>query len=80
MEEKRQLRIGLAKINRDLCIGCGICVFKCPVKALNIDDNRVLNFDGTKCIGCGACQVSCSQNAIEIVGIVEQTKIVNKSL
>ena len=26
------------------------------------------------CIGCGACQVSCPHKAIEIVGIVEQSK------
>ena len=74
LEQKQHLRIGMAKIDREKCIGCGVCVFKCPTKALSLDENRVLQFDGAKCIGCGACQVSCPQNAIEIVGIVEQSK------
>ncbi len=74
LEQKQKLRIGMAKIDRQKCIGCGICSFKCPAKALSLDENRVLQFDGIKCIGCGACQVSCPQNAIEVVGIVEQSK------
>ncbi|MCR4662634.1 MAG: 4Fe-4S binding protein [Endomicrobiaceae bacterium] len=74
LEQKQKLRIGMAKIDREKCIGCGVCAFKCPAKALSLDENRVLQFDGTKCIGCGACQVSCPQNVIEIVGIVEQSK------
>ncbi len=76
LEEKQHLRIGIAKINRDLCINCGICAFKCPTKALNLNENRVLQFDGSKCIGCGACQVVCPQKAIEIVAITEQSKTV----
>ena len=75
LEQKQKLRIGMAKINREICIGCGACVFKCPTKALSLDDNRTLQFDGTKCIGCGACQVSCFHKAIEVVAITEQTKI-----
>jgi ferredoxin len=74
LEQKQKLRIGMAKIDRQKCIGCGICSFKCPAKALSLDENRVLQFDGINCIGCGACQVSCPQNAIEVVGIVEQSK------
>jgi len=40
-----------------------------------LDENKVLQFDGSKCIGCGACQVSCFHKAIEVVAIVEQAKI-----
>ena len=79
LEEKQHTRIGLAKINRDLCISCGICAFKCPVKALNIEEDsngdRILKYNATVCIGCGACQISCPHKAIEIVGIVEQSKL-----
>ena len=81
LEQKQHTRIGLAKINRDLCINCGICAFKCPVKALNIEEDsngdRILKYNAAVCIGCGACQVSCPHNAIEIVGIVEQSKTTN---
>ena len=78
LEQKQHTRIGLAKINRDLCINCGICAFKCPVKALSIEEDsngdRTLKYNAAVCIGCGACQVSCPHKAIEIVGIVEQAK------
>ncbi|MBO7612123.1 MAG: 4Fe-4S binding protein [Elusimicrobia bacterium] len=78
LEQKQHTRIGLAKINRDLCINCGICAFKCPVKALSIEEDsngdRALKYNAAVCIGCGACQVSCPHKAIEIVGIVEQSK------
>ncbi len=78
LEQKQHTRIGLAKINRDLCINCGICAFKCPVKALSIEEDsngdRTLKYNAAVCIGCGACQVSCPHKAIEIVGIVEQSK------
>ena len=76
LEQKQHTRIGMAKIDRDLCINCGICVTKCPVKALYLDENIVLQFDGSKCIGCGACQVSCFHKAIEVVAIVEQSKTI----
>lgn len=80
LEQKRHTRIGLAKINRDLCINCGICAFKCPVKALSIEEDsngdRTLKYNAAVCIGCGACQVSCPHKAIEIVGIVEQSKTI----
>ncbi len=79
LEQKQHTRIGLAKINRDLCINCGICASKCPVKALSIEEDsngdRSLKYNAAVCIGCGACQASCFHKAIEIVGIVEQSKI-----
>ena len=80
LEQKQHTRIGLAKINRDLCINCGICAFKCPVKALSIEEDsngdRALKYNAAVCIGCGACQLACSHKAIEIVGIVEQSKTI----
>lgn len=79
LEEKQQCRLGLAKIDRDLCISCGICAFKCPKKSLSIDETedgtRTLIYNAALCIGCGICQISCPHKAIEIVGIVEQTEI-----
>ena len=74
LDEKKNCRLGLAKIDKDICISCGICTIKCPVKALSIVDNK-LQYNGAVCIGCGACKIACPHKAIEIVAIVEQSKI-----
>ncbi len=78
LKEKQHCRLGLAKIDRDICINCGICSFSCPVKALSIeeqeDGTKILVYNAAVCIGCGSCQVACPHKAIEIVGIVEQTQ------
>jgi pyruvate formate lyase activating enzyme len=40
------------------CINCGKCVFTCPVKAIEINDNKVLWNEG-KCIQCDNCITEC---------------------
>lgn len=79
LEEKKVCRLGLANIDRNICVSCGICTIKCPVKALSIVD-KTLQYNAKVCIGCGACQVTCPNKAIEIVAIVEQSKATNNSL
>ncbi len=53
----------------DSCFGCGICVGKCPEKALKI----IKSADGEKfsvavevwkCTGCGACKAACREKSI----------------
>jgi len=53
-------------INKDSCVGCGTCVEKCPVGAieLNGDDKAERNPDW--CIGCGVCVHFCPENAISL--------------
>jgi len=53
-------------IDKDSCVGCGTCVEKCPVGAieLNGDDKAERNSDW--CIGCGVCVHFCPENAISL--------------
>lgn len=54
------------------CKGCGICIYKCPVKALKFGE--VLGIYGTpvpeidleKCIACGNCFRFCPDSAIKV--------------
>ena len=52
----------IAKIDESKCIGCGICVDKCPIEAVSLIDG-IANNDKHKCIGCGVCVHHCPENA-----------------
>lgn len=45
------------------CIGCKICVRKCPVGAITMKDGKAV-IDSTKCISCGICAKKCPVKAI----------------
>ena len=40
------------------------CVPICPVTALNIRDDGIVDFDAGRCIGCKACMQACPAKAI----------------
>ncbi len=48
----------LAYVDEIKCKGCGICVEKCPIEAIELEGElSVTNND--KCIGCGICSHHC---------------------
>ena len=40
------------------CVGCGICLHKCPVDAIHLEEGRI-SMDPSACIGCGRCLDRC---------------------
>ncbi|MDY6855536.1 MAG: DUF362 domain-containing protein [Thermodesulfobacteriota bacterium] len=53
-------------INRELCLGCGICIENCPEDALIFDQEGLPYLLEAKCIGCGECVAVCSNSCIQM--------------
>ncbi|MHC6178919.1 trans-4-hydroxy-L-proline dehydratase activase [Clostridium sp. JNZ X4-2] len=52
---------------KEKCKGCGLCLEKCPQKAIEFVDGYPVT-DERKCTLCGKCSDFCTSNAREIVG------------
>ncbi len=46
----------------DTSIACGACAEQCPVSAITVEDQAVIDED--TCIDCGACEAVCPVSAI----------------
>lgn len=57
----------LAQIDKSKCVGCGTCMEKCPVDAIEGDDNNKAVVNPDWCIGCGSCAHYCPENAISLL-------------
>lgn len=51
-------------VNKELCIGCGICEDSCPFGAITVEDG--LAVVGDTCTLCGACVESCEVEALSL--------------
>lgn len=51
-------------IDKDMCIGCGLCVDSCPHNSIYMDD--FIAFVNNTCVLCGLCIDGCPVNAISI--------------
>ena len=55
----------VALADDDKCIGCGVCVKRCQMNAVAINDDKVI-LDYDRCIGCGLCVSTCPTQALTL--------------
>ncbi|MFW9825212.1 MAG: DUF362 domain-containing protein [Candidatus Thorarchaeota archaeon] len=55
-----------AKIDPDLCSGCGTCIERCQMEAIEMNDH-ISSINLQRCVGCGSCTLTCSSEAISLV-------------
>lgn len=58
----------IPKVEKDVCISCGICVQQCPVKAIDKEINI-----SDACIGCGKCVTVCPVGAMKASSSFDQS-------
>jgi len=57
-----------AEVNPEKCNGCAICVTRCQVNAVNINERlNVAEVNLDRCLGCGNCITSCPSGARSLI-------------
>lgn len=62
------------KYDKDACIKCGVCIDRCPMKAVGFGDDGYCVMD-TACVACGQCALKCPASARILV---EKTEVINE--
>jgi len=63
-----------ASIDSGLCTGCGKCLKRCQIDAIDESSDpgkksgKVSSINPERCIGCGLCVTTCKVNAVKLVG------------
>jgi NAD-dependent dihydropyrimidine dehydrogenase PreA subunit len=52
-------------VQRESCEGCGVCLDRCQMDALRLEDDRVA-VDLGRCIGCGLCVTTCPTGSLTL--------------
>jgi len=55
----------VAKVLRNLCTGCAMCVNVCPYEAISLREGKA-EVNEILCEGCGTCSATCLRNAIQV--------------
>lgn len=56
-----------AEVDQDACVGCEICLERCQMGALEMNDGGSAEINLDRCIGCGLCVTTCQEEAIRLI-------------
>ncbi len=54
-----------ARVDADLCTGCEICIDRCQMEAIAVNDDCAA-VDLNRCLGCGLCVTTCPTEALSL--------------
>lgn len=55
----------VARVDEETCNACEVCLKRCPVNAIRIDEFATV--DPELCLGCGVCVPTCKAEAVNLV-------------
>jgi heterodisulfide reductase subunit A len=64
-----------AKVDTDVCSGCGTCIDVCPYGAPTKREDGLAEIIAAACKGCGCCGASCPENAIMMTNYTDEQLI-----
>ena len=68
-------------LDKDKCVGCGMCTIVCPHGVLVLKDTRVDFAQRDACMECGACARNCPADAIFVeAGVGCAQAVINSAL
>ncbi len=53
-------------IDTELCNSCGVCIERCPMDIIRLDENGVPYMKYDECWYCGVCEEDCPEKALKI--------------
>ena len=54
------------KLDREKCVGCGMCLVVCPHEVLSMNNGHVRIEKRDLCMECGACARNCPTDAVTV--------------
>jgi adenylylsulfate reductase subunit B len=68
--------MGVRKIDKELCNGCGLCVLQCPMDVFRLDTSTKPHKAFIKylrdCQSCALCEDQCPEGAITVIPTFER--------